>query len=684
MERAMNPGWLRRRLGSLADRPLMRRSAVALAVTMLAGIAIGLPEILLSIGRARTEAVSAIEDVLRAVEPTAAGASWHLDERAAQRVVDGLLMGPFVQRAVVYADTGHRLAERWRPSVAAGIAERVGSMLFDGLERRDHTLFHAGREVPAGRLEIHVDTAALAQRWLDILLRNGLATAAQLLLLGLMLATAIHVMLTRPVRRIAEVLRKVDPDRPVLSCVPKPRHHHADEIGQMVDSMNELLMLLEQEQSALRRLATRDPLTGLPNRTLLVDRLGHAIAQSQRDGGALAVLFLDLDRFKAINDSLGHEVGDQVLKLVAERLKPILRASDTLARLGSHEFAVVVCDIDAGHYAGQIADRIASALGESCTVAGHAVRLAASVGIAVYPDDGQDAEELLRAAGIAMYAVKQSGTGSFQFFSPALNERAERCLRLEAELHRAIDGNELFLVYQPKIDPKTRRVEAAEALLRWRCGGEVRMPGEFIPLAEEGGAIDRIGRWVVAAACRQIAEWRRSGLSLPIAVNVSARQIRDPDFVCFVRDQLTLASVPGHLLEIELTETTVIADPEMTVPVLDALRGLGIRIAIDDFGTGYSSLAYLHRLPVDVVKIDMSFVRTLPDDGKIAAAILDLGQHFGLQTVAEGVEREDQLEWLVDNGCNLVQGWLFAPGLPAADFHRHCRDQAASVLENAG
>ena len=420
-----------------------------------------------------------------------------------------------------------------------------------------------------------------------------------------------------------------------------------------------------QAEQRIWHMAHHDALTGLPNRALLLDRLGQALAQASRYGHRVAVMFLDLDRFKSINDTLGHHVGDELLKHVAERLRAVVRAVDTVSRLGGDEFVVILHEIASTDDAVLVAEKILNALAPTVDIEGHELRATPSIGISTYPDDGTEVYTLMKNADTAMYHAKDEGRNTFQFFMPRMNTEAERFFKLEHRLRQAFDGGQLRLHYQPLIDLHRRGVCGMEALLRWHDGEHGMIsPGEFIPVAEETGLIIPIGEWVLGEALYQNRRWQEAGRPLlPVSVNLSPRQFRQADLVESVRHILAETGQPAHLLELEITESTLMHDMDETFSKLQALSDMGVRLAIDDFGTGYSSLAYLKRFPVHKLKIDQSFVRDLTqdkDDAAIVAAIIGLARSLELDTLAEGVETDAQLASLIGLGCTKFQGYYFS------------------------
>jgi diguanylate cyclase (GGDEF)-like protein/PAS domain S-box-containing protein len=426
-----------------------------------------------------------------------------------------------------------------------------------------------------------------------------------------------------------------------------------------------------QAEARVHHMAYHDSLTGLPNRALLSDRLDRAMLAAKRSERNLAVMFIDLDRFKTINDSLGHMTGDQLLKEVASRLCRAVRASDTVARLGGDEFVVLVPGIRTVDEATHVAEKIIEALSDSFPLEGRNLHITPSIGICVYPDDGADVETLMRHADAAMYHAKASGRNNYQFFKEAMNQTAAQHFELESSLRGALALNEFELHFQPIMDIGTRRLHAMEVLLRWRRrDGELVMPDRFIPLIEDNGMIVPIGEWVIRQACQQSMAWRRAGLApVPLAVNLSPRQFMHRGLIGSIRAILDETGIDPSLLEFEITETALMQHGEQTLDILGQINAMGIRLSIDDFGTGYSSLAYLKRFPVKKIKIDRAFIKELEEsaeDRAIVAAIIALSDSLQLSVVAEGVETEGQYALLQRNGCQFAQGYLFSQPVPHA------------------
>jgi diguanylate cyclase (GGDEF)-like protein/PAS domain S-box-containing protein len=431
----------------------------------------------------------------------------------------------------------------------------------------------------------------------------------------------------------------------------------------------------KRAEERIQQLATRDALTGLPNRLLFTDRLALGMGNAQRTNGSLALLFVDLDRFKYINDSLGHVIGDAFLRAVAERLSAVVRKGDTLARLGSDEFVVLLENIEPMEdVAGQVARKILASFGEPFSIDGHTLSCSCSIGISVFPSDASDPQMLMRDADTAMYHVKESGRGSYRYFSSEMNERMQERLQIEVGLREAIAGRQFELVYQPKVDAMDGNVTGLEALLRWRhpAWGLVS-PQRFISVAEDSGLIVDIGHWVLEEVCRQIREWRGHGVSVcPIAVNLSVRQFI-PGLTRSISSVLDTFGIDPDMIEFEITESLFMRNPVDVGEILKGLSAIGTRVTIDDFGTGYSSLSYIRRFAVDALKIDRSFVSDIaatPRNIAVVLAIITMAHGLGIRVIAEGVETREQLELLRKSQCDECQGYLFSMPLPAHELEK--------------
>lgn len=429
----------------------------------------------------------------------------------------------------------------------------------------------------------------------------------------------------------------------------------------------------EQAHASARHAARHDPLTNLPNRLAVAETTEAAIEEAKRDDARFALIVMNVDRLKTINDSLGHEAGDELLRELAQRLRAVLRRSDVLARLAGDEFTILARNLNEPGDAETVIAKIGEALQEPFYAHKLEVHASLSMGIAMYPSDGETFEVLLRRADIAMRLAKETALGSHRFYSPEMSSLADDRLALETELRRALDSDQLELHYQPKVDLSTGRVRSAEALIRWRhpTRGLVA-PGVFIPVAEESGLIVPIGEWVLRRACRQLRAWIDEGMPpVRVAVNLSAKQFRQADLTAVVRSALEDSRLEPGYLELELTESAVMHDAEKSAETLQVLSTMGVHISIDDFGTGYSSLSYLRRFPLDKLKIDRSFIRDLmmnPDDVSIVRAIISLAHSLRLRVVAEGVETAEQLDFLRQLGCDQYQGFFYSPAVPPEDF----------------
>ena len=440
-----------------------------------------------------------------------------------------------------------------------------------------------------------------------------------------------------------------------------------------------------RNEERLRTLALYDPLTGLPNREFFREQFGHSLAHAERIGRSLAVMMLDIDRFKRINETFGHGAGDQLLKEVGARLAQTLRDADyvtradfvpadqNLARLGGDEFTIMLASLARPEDVAKVARRILEMVACPIMLNGEETVVTASIGIAVYPADGADTDTLLKNADSAMYFAKEQGKNNYQFFSSTMNARSFQKLSLENGLRKALERDELRLHYQPKVDALSGRISGVEALIRWQHPdlGMVA-PNDFIPLAEETGLIVPIGEWVLHTACAQLARWHAAGhAGLTVAVNMASPNFAQQDFVETVAAIIRGAGVAPEAVEIEVTESVLMQDMKATIAKLTALKASGVRLSVDDFGTGYSSLAYLKKFPIDTLKIDRSFVRDVigsREDSAITSAIIALGQSLGLEVVAEGVETEEQAAFLRHKGCHLMQGYLFGRPVPAAEI----------------
>jgi diguanylate cyclase (GGDEF)-like protein len=431
----------------------------------------------------------------------------------------------------------------------------------------------------------------------------------------------------------------------------------------------------KQAEARINYLAYHDTLTGLPNRVSFEEHLAASIARAGNNRAPLAVMFLALDRFKKFNDTLGHIVGDQLLKSVAERLTLSLREGETAARFGSDEFSLLLSGINEVEDAERRAREFQDTLDQPFNIDGHELYVTSSIGIGLYPEDGRDAQGLLKSAGAALYRAKQAGGSNYQFYTADMNERALQRLALENQLRRGLERKEYRVYYQPQVNIDTGQITGMEALVRWQHPERgLIAPAEFIPLAEDTGLIAPLGEWVLRTACAQTRQWHDNGFhNLHVAVNLSPRQFQQPDLVLMIERLLKETGFDATRLELEVTESSVMKNAAAAIDTLGELKAMGIRISIDDFGSGYSSLSYLKSLPIDVLKIDQSFVRDMttdPKDAAIVMAIIQLAHSLQLQVKAEGVETEDQLRFLRLLRCDEMQGYLFCRPIPAEAFEQ--------------
>ena len=486
-------------------------------------------------------------------------------------------------------------------------------------------------------------------------------------------------------------------------CEPKGAVRHARQQVEVVDrdqagaplrlagAVHDITRRRDAEEQ-IRRLAYYDPLTGLPNRLLFTEQLHQAIHHAERNHQQVAIMFVDLDHFKRVNDTLGHGAGDELLRVVSKRLSASLRCQDavsrlegeaegsSIARLGGDEFIVMLSGMHRPSDAANVAKRLVEALAEPVVVGGTEIFIGSSVGIAMYPNDGADIDTLLMNADTAMYRAKEAGRGGFQFYDRWMNARALDRLMMESQLRRAMDRSEFVLHYQPRVDVVTGRIVGAEALIRWQHPDKgLVQPLDFIPLVEDTGLVIPIGEWAIGEVCRQIAAWQADGISaVSVAVNLAATHLRERRLPELVQQKMQSNGLQPGLLEIEVTESILLVEPELSLLTAERLSNMGVRLSIDDFGTGYSSLSYLKRLPIHALKIDRSFVRDLahdPDDAAIITAIIAMAHSLKLKVVAEGVETEAQLAFLRARQCDEYQGFLMRRPMAAADFGALLREQ---------
>ncbi|NRF66905.1 EAL domain-containing protein [Aquincola sp. S2] len=589
---------------------------------------------------------------------------WTIDSNQVQAALKRTLDEPSVLAV--------RLAER-RPLAPPIVLKRPGITGDAGQPMRTEIVREG--EVLAD-LELRFD-----EREIERILSARRAGTLQLVALQVLLATAVllgvfYRRLLRPIQRLKQQASAIA-HRAELAPL---KWHGEDELGELGQHLNEvhgqihgLFSELESKKAALETMALHDPLTGLANRTLFAELTLAAVAAARRDNGKLALLFIDLDRFKSVNDQLGHAAGDDLLIALAGRLRATVRESDVVCRHSGDEFTILLHDAHTWDEVAATADRLLKAIEAPMTVREQEASVSASIGIALFPDDAADYEELLRHADTAMYAAKRLGRARHSFFRSEFNSQLQATLRLEKELQYALLHDEFVLHYQPLVAAVGGTVLGCEALIRWMHPVRGMVPPlQFIPAAEQSGLISELGNWTVRAACAQIARWKAAGLNFgTVAVNVSALEFRHHRLVDTLTQAMADFGVQPDELEIELTESVLMTDTETTQRIVERLHALGLRLVVDDFGTGYSSLAYLKHLRPSKIKIDRSFVRDLPadeDDRVLVRAIVQLARALGIAVVAEGVETEPQREFLCGIGCTALQGFLLARPQPAAEF----------------
>lgn len=504
--------------------------------------------------------------------------------------------------------------------------------------------------------------------------------AALMALYGIVVSVLFRNAVLRPLQGLELAIRRVNAGDEAQRATVLA----ADEIGIVCKAFNGLLDQQAEHRRQLQYLAYHDVLTGLPNQLLVKDRLLQAVAYADRSSSQVALLYLDLDNFKTINDSLGHPVGDALLRQIAERLVGSLRDTDTLARQGGDEFLVILSDVQSSDDIAALAEKLLERLAVPFSIEGHELSTSASIGIAIYPDDSREFDTLLKKADTALNEAKEAGRNTYRYFTERMNVAASEYLQVRSGLRRALENREFVLHYQPQIDLGSGAVIGCEALIRWRHPQQGLVPpGRFIPVAEDSGLIVAIGEWVLREACRQLTEWRAAGLpELTVAVNLSGIQFKRGNVERSVLAALQEFDLPAHLLELELTESILIKDTESVLATVRRLKDIGVKLSVDDFGTGYSSLSYLKRFNVDKLKIDQSFVRDFtsdPDDAAIVRAIIQMAGSLNLRTIAEGVETAPMRDQLTAFGCDEAQGYCFARPLPAVEFQRYVMDSVAAA-----
>jgi len=674
-------GFPKRGLRKYLSRSIGLTQAV---IVLLASLIISLILSALQLGYAffnqRDAAIQLSEEILTLAEGGATTASWTLDKRVANEVIQSVIALEEVQAARLFDEDGAVLAEAEREVQAYGaFTSFFAKMLINGTirGRRDLSVSAGGRVQDVGTFSIELAPEHIAERFVTVAIPVLIAGLLQALAIGLVLLWLSSRLVTSPLRRAASAIADIDPENPNTSAITIPATHKENELGHLLGHTNRTVERLSVVQQQLRKLATHDPLTELPNRSSVVSGLERAVASAKRSDRLVAVLFLDLDGFKSINDSHGHAQGDDLLVQVAGRLRSMLRANDTIGRLGGDEFLIVIEDILNAEEVVPMVQRIETLLTRPFSVGNLEFRITCSIGVAVFPHDGDDASALMRHSDMAMYQAKREPGTQFHFFAQEMSERMQARVKMETALRRALELDQFRLAYQPKLEARSGKLAGCEILLRWQHENRLIAAGEFIQVAEQTGIIVDIGHQVLERACAQAREWASRYRPIPVAVNISAQQLRQPDFADLVFDMAKRYEIEPHLLELEITETVLIRELNHAMTKLDRLRNAGFGVSIDDFGTGYSSLSYLTHLPATSLKIDRSFVSGPQNSEVVLDMIIAMAQALQLTTVAEGVETEEQREKLIAKGCDVLQGYLLGIPMRASEFEENFLRRAA-------
>lgn len=675
-------------------RALSLRAKLVGIIVLVSSLAIGLGLIGLGFYQQRNARDALVENVLAQARLMAlySEAALTFDDRSA--VLDVLNKGqlPTLLQASVYSANGDLFATTMRGS-RAGLPAQLPLPVREPLQLESeqltlHQNIGSDPGAPLGYLSLQVSLRELNSSIRQSMLMLFVIGAA-LVLVSFLLALRLQRYVSMPILNLARLTGQVSARNdfslraPVegedeIARLARGFNHMLDVIGEREqardraeNALRDSKETLEQAVQELHHLANYDGLTDLPNRSLCMDRIANALMRASREHDRVAIIFLDLDHFKEVNDSLGHAIGDDLLKSAAKRLLDCLRRGDTLSRLGGDEFVLVLEELHDDLNVITVLNKIIEAFSEAFHIGGYVVSTTVSMGVAVYPGDGRDVHTLMRNADTAMYKAKELGRNTYQFYQPDMNALSLRRLSLATELREALQYNQLELYYQPQLDTRSKKIIGVEALLRWKhpVMGSIS-PAEFIPIAESTGLIVPIGQWVIERATRQLSEWRKLGIGpLRVAVNISAVQFRQVDLAEQIARTAEAHNIPPEWLELELTESLLMRDVESATNQLKKLKALGFKLVIDDFGTGYSSLSYLRRFPLDGLKIDRSFIDEVnrnTDDTAITLAILSMARSLRLMVIAEGVETREQFDFLLAHDCDEVQGYLFSPPVPEA------------------
>jgi diguanylate cyclase (GGDEF)-like protein len=661
-------------LGQIRKSLGLMQATLLLVSSLVIGLGLSAWEMRSALSEQRQTAVEQATELLNLAGGSAARAAWALDPMLAQDIVSGIINQSGVRAIEIISNlkggSEKSLVRLDNPVTESnGFVTWTAKVYFSDISIQSRRLIveNQGKQEQVGTLLVELSPEFNAARFLSRVYLTLTVSLLEAFLMGFVLLCVAHWLVTSPLRKAASRIAQIKPETldDASYSLTIPDRHKNDELGQLLDHTNQLLDRLVDSRKELRRLATRDPLTDLPNRTLIKERLSTLLAAADRASRQVAVIFIDLDRFKVVNDSLGHDIGDRLLQLVALTLVEQVREEDAVGRLGGDEFLVVLPFNDLKHVIA-VVRRIIDSLDSPYKIKGHNLRASASIGIAVYPDDGSSAEMLMRRSDLAMYKAKSDPRVRWHMFSEEMSHRLDVGMALESALSGAISRNEMQVFLQPQFYTEGLKLAGCEALLRWNYENQWIQPVEFIEIAEVSGLIFDIGDWVIAEACQILRRW--SGREIPISINVSGWQLADVDFVPRVLDIVNRYGIDPKYLVFEITETILMQNLAESFERLNLLREEGFKISIDDFGTGYSSLSYLTRLPIDELKIDRSFVSGSQHSSIVLGTIVAMGRALNIHVVAEGVETEAQRKELADCGCDFLQGYLLGKPMPVSDF----------------
>ncbi|MCY1348266.1 diguanylate cyclase (GGDEF) domain protein [compost metagenome] len=653
---------------------------VVLLSALVVGVVLSCGQIMFDAYKTRTAIATDAQRILDMFRDPSTQAVYSLDREMGMQVIEGLFQNEAVRQAAIGHPNEPMLAEKSR-----GLSALTTRWLTDPILGKEKTFTTqlVGRAPYSeyyGDLSITLDTAPYGEDFVTSSVIIFVSGVLRALAMGLVLYLVYHWLLTRPLSKIIEHLTSINPDRPSEHKLPMIRGHERNELGLWIDTANQLLASIERNthlrreaENSLLRMSQYDFLTGLPNRQQLQQQLDQILGDAGRLQRRVAVLCVGLDDFKGINEQFSYQTGDQLLLALSDRLRSHSGRLGALARLGGDQFALVQADIEQPYEAAELAQGVLDDLEVAFSLEQQEVRLRATIGITLFPEDGDSTEKLLQKAEQTMTLAKSRSRNRYQFYIASVDSEMRRRRELEKDLREALNRGEMHLVYQPQVDYRDHRVVGVEALLRWQHPQHGFVPPDlFIPLAEQNGSIIPIGEWVLDQACRQLREWHDQGFSeLRMAINLSTVQLHHAELPRVVNNLLQVYRLPQRSLEMEVTETGLMEDISTAAQHLLSLRRSGALIAIDDFGTGYSSLSYLKSLPLDKIKIDKSFVQDLledEDDATIVRAIIQLGKSLGMQVIAEGVETAEQEAYIIAQGCNEGQGYLYSKPLPAREL----------------